>query len=220
MLVSDIVRRVRDSAGDTAVLQFTQTTLTDWINDAVRECVLENSLLQARATSNTEIDQSEYTLPEDILKLHSVYVNGFKLEMLTLEQWEERNATELDASSLQSKSDPIVCYVYAGVLTLWPTPDKVLELKINYTKLPTPIVYNSTNETWLPNTPPINEAFHNRIVSYCLAQVALQDEDNYKYNLLMQEFITGVRNLSHVKDTEDDLYPFISVSSRDMGEWY
>lgn len=215
MLVSDIVRRVRDSAGDTNVLQFTQTTLTDWVNDAVRECVIEQSLLQAKASVPTVVGQSDYTLPTDIFKLHSVIYGGRKLEVLTLEQWQERNAS--DYTDPVGNSNPFLCYIYAGVLTLWPQPDAVKTLTINYTKLPATITYTAGPDTWNPSTPPINEAFHSRIVDYCLAQVALQDEDNFKYNMLMQAFKTGVRELDQNKN-EDDLYPFISVSSRDMGE--
>lgn len=217
MLVSDIVRRVRDSAGDIAVLQFSNATLTDWINDAIERCVIENSLLQAKANSSTVIGQSDYTLPTDIFKLHSVWVDGYKLLVETLQQWEERNASEHGAT-VASNSAQYSCYVYAGVLTLWPVPSAVKTIQINYTKIPAAIAYSAAPEGWTPDTPSIPPAFHQRIVSYCLAQVALQDEDYTKYSALMQEFTTGVINLKDTKDSEDDLYPFMSVSLRDQGE--
>lgn len=219
MLVSDIVRRVRDAAGDLAVLQFSQATLTDWINDGIRECVIENSLLQARATSNTVIGTVEYTLPPDIFKLHSVYVDGYKLDIQTLEQWEQYNSATHGATPSTSNTQ-YAGYVYAGVLNLWPTPSAVVPIVINYTKLPAAIVYTTGPDSWAPNTPAIPEAFHNHIVAYCLAQVALQDDDINRYNLLMNQFRSGVVDLKHIKDTEEDLYPFMSVSPRDAGEWY
>lgn len=215
MLVSDIVRRVRNMAGDTNVLQFNQTTLTDWINDGIRECVKQHSLLQARGTSDTVAGQPDYNLPSNIYKLHSVYYDGKQLQILTLEQWEKRMQ-----GTVVGDGPSEVCYVFAGSLTLSPTPDSVVELQINYTKLPTAITYAvGPPETWNPSTPDIPEAFHNRLVTYCLAQVALQDEDNYKYNMLMQEFTTGMVSLGETKN-EDDLYPMISVSNRDMGDWF
>lgn len=218
MNVSDIVRRVRESAGDIAVLQFSNATLVDWVNDAVRECVIENSLLQARATSSTVIGQADYTLPSDIFKIHSVWVDGYKLETLTLEQWEERNAGDQGVTT--PTGAPFLCYIYAGVLTIWPTPDVVKTMAINYTKLPAAVVYTEPGgtPTYTPSTLSIPETFHNRVVTYCLAQVALQDDDYAKYQALMSEFRTGVIDLKHVKDQEEDLYPFMSVSSRDMGE--
>lgn len=219
MLVADIVRRVRDSAGDTAVLQFTNTTLTDWINDAIRECVVDNSLLQQRASQNTVINQSDYALPTDIFKFHSVLVDQFKLEMITLEQWEERNAGE--AGLTANAGEPVVCYVYAGVLTIWPKPSAVVPLVINYTKLPAVVAYTEPAgvPTWTPNTPSIPEHYHNRLVTYCQAQVAMQDDNYEKYQSLMMEFKTGVKDLNDARH-EDDLYPFISVSSRDQGEFW
>lgn len=219
MLVSELARRVRAQAGDNAVLQFSNTTLADWINDGVRECVQENSLLEAKATTATVVNQTDYTLPVDIFKLHSVWLDNFKLEMVTLQEFEERNATEPGIST--SPGPSFLAYVYAGVLTLWPTPDAVYPLVINYTKLPAAITYAGPPDVWTPNTLSIPEAFHNRIVTYCLAQVAQQDDDHEKYQSLMAEFTTGVRDLKHTKHQQEDLYPSISVSSRDMGEnWF
>lgn len=215
MLVIDIVRRVRDAAGDTAVLQFTNQTLTDWINDGIRECVVENSLLQVRASQNTVINQTDYALPTDIFKFHSVLVNQFKLEMLTLQQWEERNAGEVNMTA--DAGEPVVCYVYAGVLTIWPKPSAVVPLVINYTKLPTAITY--AEPIWTPTSPTIPEQYHNRLVTYCLAQIAMQDDNYEKYQALMVEFQTGTKQLNDSRH-EDDLYPSISVSSRDMGEFW
>lgn len=215
MLVSEIVTRVRDAAGDTAILQFTNATLTSWINDGIRECVVENSLLQVRAAQNTVINQSEYALPSDIFKFHSVLVNQFKLEMITLEQWEERNAGEINMSA--DSGEPVCCYVYAGVLNIWPKPSAVVPLTINYTKLPAAIIY--AEPIWTPSSPTIPEQYHNRLVTYCLAQIAQQDDNFEKYQALMLEFQTGVKQLNDSRH-EDDLYPFMSVSSRDMGEFW
>lgn len=215
MLITDIVRRVRESAGDIAVLQFSNATLTDWINDAIREAVIENSLLQARPITPTVAGTANYTLPTDIFKLHSVWYDGMKLDVITLEQWEERNAGS--GGVVYADGDPNVAYVYAGILTVFPTPSAVKNLQINYTKLPATIAYVASPESWTPDSPSIPEQFHNRIVTYCLAQVALQDDDFNKYNAFMSEFKTGVIDLKHSQE-EDDLYPFISVAGRDQGE--
>lgn len=217
MLVSDIVRRVRDAAGDMAVLQFSQATLTDWINDGIRECVSENQLLQARATSSTVIGQVEYTLPSDILKLYSVYADGYKLDVQTLEQWERNNANEHGAVAA-SNGNQYSCYIFAGILNIWPAPTSVVSLVINYTRLPAAIVYSASPEGWAPSEPTIPEAFHNSIVAYCLAQVALQDDDINRYTLLMQQFKANVIDLKSLKDQEEDLYPFMSISDRDAGD--
>lgn len=215
MLVADIARRVRDAAGDTAVLQFSNATLTDWINDAVRICVEDNSLLQVKANQNTVIGQADYVLPNDIFKFHSVLVGGQKLEMLTREQWEERFSSI--PVSTADNGRPTTCYVYAGVLTLSPAPDIVYSLNINYSKFPTAIVYADPN--WNPVGLSIPEQYHSRVVTYCLAQVAMQDDNYEKYQSLMLEFKTGVVAMNDSRH-EDDLYPSMSISSRDMGYDY
>lgn len=218
MLVADISRRVRNAAGDLAVLQFTEATLVDWINDGIRECVIENSLLQAKATSNTVSGQSDYTLPIDIFKLHSVYADGYKLDIQTLEEWERINSNSRGAPV--DTGAQYTCYVYAGVLTLYPVPNVVVPLVINYTKLPSAITYTAgTPPVYSPDTPNIPEAFHNHIVVYCLAQIALQDDDINRYTLLMNQFKSGMIDLKSINNA-DDLYPFISVSPRDTGEYY
>lgn len=220
MTPSDVARRVRESSGDIAVLQFSNATLTDWINDSVRECAVENSLLQQRLTQNLVINQADYVLPSDIFKFHSVLVDGMKLEMLTREEWEQRHSGP-EADPTQDKGTPRQCYVYAGVLTLWPIPDAVKPLLINYTKFPASIAYSEPGgtPTWTPNVISIPEQYHNRIVSYCQAQVALQDDNYDKYAALMLEFSTGTKQLNDSRH-EDDLYPSISVSPRDMGEYF
>jgi hypothetical protein len=217
MLPADVVRRVREIAGDNAALQFSNASAVDWINDAIRETVVENSLLQAVGTQNTVVGQQQYVLPADMFKLHSVYVDKYKVQVMTLQEWEDQNRGEPGVDI--PTGDTWACYVYAGVLNLYPIPDSIVELKINYTKFPQTIVYTEPAgvPTYTPNTLSIREEFHNRIVVYCLAQVALQDDDFEKHALLMQQFKTGVIELKD-SDKTDDLYPFISVSSRDTGD--
>lgn len=211
MLFADIVRRVRESTGDMAVLQYADSTLTDWMNDAVRECVAENSLLQVRGSAVTVVGQQEYTFPADMFKIHSVYYEGRKLRIITLSEWEDAGLNEL----LDTGESQFGCF-YAGKLALSPIPNKIVNLTLNYSKYPVDTVYNPVGPAWNPTTPSIPEAFHARIVTYCMAQVALQDDDYGKYQALMLEFKTGVIDLKHLKDETENLYPFMHYVDRDM----
>jgi hypothetical protein len=201
MLISDIVRRVREATGDLAVLQFTDATITDWINDGIELCVEENSLLQGKGVSNTVVNQKDYVLPVDIFKIHSVYFDEDKLRVLTLSEWED-----LDLQRVEYGTPKYAC-IYAGVLSLSPTPDSVKPLTINYSKHPAVITFTPPS-TWLPAAPPLPTSFHNRIVTYCLAQVALQDDDFAKYQALLSEFRSGVMDLKHLQDQTENLYPY------------
>lgn len=204
MLVQDIVRRVREISGDTAVLHFSNATLTDWINDAVRECAVQNSLLQAKASAVQVKDQRTYTLPEDIFKIHSILSDNDKLEILSLGEWEDRNF------DLTAVGTPKVVSVYAGKIDLYPIPDRAGTIYVNYTKNPREIRYinDGTNEGYSPNTPDIPVAYHGRLVTYCLAQIAQQDDDYSKYQAMMIEFNTGVVDLNHLKNQTEAHYPY------------
>lgn len=204
MFVRDIVRQVREVAGDIAVLQFSNETITDWINNGVRECALQNSLLQAKAKATQVATQRTYTLPEDIFKIHSILSGTQKLEILSLAEWEDRN---LDLTAVGT---PTIACVYAGQLDLYPIPDVAGDIFVNYTKNPREIRYinDGTSEGYLPATPDIPVVYHNRLITYCLAQVALQDDDYAKYQAMMNEFTTGVVDLNHLKNQTEQHYPY------------
>lgn len=224
MKVGSVIQRVRSIAGDTAVLQFTDSDIIDWLNDGVRECALQNSLLQKNATSSTAVGVSQYDLPTDIMKLHSVTVDGEKLLSQTLQEWQETSAQQgAGTTSGQSLS----YYVWATKITLFPTPDAVKSLVVSYTYLPSDLTYNGANgvgdNTTKNQDLPLPVEYQARLVDYCLAQVAQQDGDSNLYQLKMQEFQTGVSSLKEKPEAREDVYPSISVSSRDSGFddcWY
>lgn len=221
MFYNDLIRRVRNIAGDVNVLQFSDQMLIDWINDAVREIVVSESLLQKTATSVLVPGQQEYTLPTDILKLYSVMVNKEKIKVYTHQEWEELSAGYNDGLSQTIKGMPNQAYVWATKLNLYPPPDTAWSLEINYIRQPVDAVIPGTVLTTA--SPDLPDMYHLRIVTYCLAQVALLDEDTYRYNGLIADFRAGVLDLTHNQKQEEDAYPFMSVASRDMGhdvEWW
>lgn len=210
MKYQEIITRVRNIAGDTAVLQFSNQMVIDWINDAVREVVIDNALLQKTATSNLVVGDTTYSLPTDIFKLHSITVNGEKIKVFTQNEHQELGAGP--GGTPTENGFPIQAYVWATELNLVPAPDDTYELKIYYTYDPG----NYVIDDLVNDEPPIHQSYHARIVTYCLAQVALLDEDTYRYNGLIADFRAGVSELKSLNQ-EEDQYPFISVASRDMG---
>lgn len=207
MLTSDVISRVRRTAGDVDVLQFTDADMYAWINDACRECASDNNLLQVTATNSSVIGDGEYDLPTNILKLHSVKYDNSKLRMITMQQADEE--FNLDDTT----GTPIVGYVWAGKLNLYPLPDSVKDIKVMYTRTPLEVT-EGTDEIDLPIM------YHRRVVDYCLAMVAEQDDDQNRYAVKMQEFRSGVQNLKDQPEWENDLYPFITTAPRDTGEGY
>lgn len=215
MKVIDIVTRVRNSAGDINVMQFSDQVIYDWLNDGIREVSIANSLLQKTATSNLVIGQQDYTLPVDILKLYSVRIDNEKIRILTLEEWETMNAGE--AFTTNDTGSAYQGYIWAGVLKLWPVPDSVKQLQINYLYAPVTIAVQTAGSIIEPAIPQI---YHLRLISYCLAQAALQDGDLQAYQMHLNAFESGNLALKDSETTPEDLYPFTSISPRDMGsDW-
>ena len=207
MKVEDIIRRVRTIAGDIEVLQFTDENIIQWINDAMREIASDNQLLQKSATSSTVTDQAEYDIPTDILKFHSVQVDGNDVNFINLEEAKIRGYLNSDTGT------PVACWVWAGKLTLYPAPSSSMPLKLIYTRQPTEV-------QGPPETPEVPASYHMRLVDYCLAQVAQQDDDINRYQMKMDEFRTGVVNLKDQPEWEDNQDPYISTGYADRDAYY
>jgi len=202
MLVSDIISRVRNIAGDVEAIQFTDDTLFQWINDGMREAASDNNLLQITATVATTPGTVEYSLPVDILKLHSIQYDDTEVPLITLDEAQSRGYINSD------EGFPIAAWVWAGKIRLSPIPNTSKNLKVSYSRSPVEV-------TAADNTPELPVMYHMRLVDYCLAQVAQQDDDLTRYQVKMEEFRSGVHNLKDQPEWENNLYPMISVSEGD-----
>jgi hypothetical protein len=205
MQVSQIISALRTIISDKDQLQVTDAEVMVWINAAMREVAVDNELLQSTATSTTVVNTGSYSVPTDILKLHSVKYNNQKLPVLSRKEAEEH----LDNSGT-AVGNPAVCYVWAGKIYLFPAPNAANSLVIDYTRQPVDV-------TAVGNTPELPVQYHNRILDYCLAQAYLQDGDLNGYNMKLAEFTTGVKSIKDTPEWEQDAYPSISVSDRDAG---
>lgn len=208
MLASAIIDRVRKIAGDVDVLQFTNDDIVTWINDATRECASNNNLLQVSATTATVAGTTDYNLPADILRLHSVRYDGVKLDILSLSEFDKF----VDEYGSTDRGTPQVVYLWANKFTLFPAPDAIKNFVVHYTRTPADIVVGN-----LAVAPDLPVMYHQRVVDYCLAKVAEQDDDMNRYSIKMQEFNDGVSRLRDDQESELDQYPSISVGARDSG---
>lgn len=212
MLVTDIKIRVKRQFGDEAAIQIQDEDIFRWITDAQLEIIRQNeSLLQTTAVASTIVDQDEYTLPTDLMTLHSVKYNNFTLKGMNLVDFEE-HIDGSDSRDNFTNGTPQVYYVWAGKFTLFPRPDTALTngLKIYYTKKPNPVA-SDTDSLSVP------EQYHNAIVNFCLQQAYELDEDweaSGNKASQMQE------DLARLKEDQNwntrATYPVISVLAEDM----
>lgn len=214
MIVQDIMNRVRSIASDLDSVQFSDGDLVNWINDGIRECAKDNNLLQKSAASNLVVGTNSYNLPVDILKLHSVKVDGQKIRVLNLAEFEAYGGDATDSGT------PVVAYVWAAKINFYPKPSQALPYVVEYTYDPPLVTNDNVVGTGKPSIPPLPVGYHIRLIDYCLAQVAQQDDDMNRYQMKMDEFRTGVHNLKEQNTTEEDYYPMMGISARDSGqEW-
>lgn len=212
MNVQDILTRVQRNFGDTANVQIDQTDILRWINDAQREIVLANQLLQSVATSTTVAGTNTYTIPADLLTLRSIKHGGIKLRALSLTE-AEQYIPNFDDTSNYPSDVPTHFWIWANQLTLYPNPSTAnKELKIYYTRQPVAVVL-------LADIPELPVQYHNRLVEYCLQQAYELDENWAAADAKKTQFTTGVNNTKDNVDwAERDFYP--SITSTDDNELY
>lgn len=209
MIVSDVAIRCRRKFGDDYKTRVADADFYRWINDAQREIAVENKLLQKNVTQALAAGTSKYPVPADILQLHSITRNGFLLQGYQLNEFQALN----EDSDAQVTGEVTSFTVWAGNIWIWPYPPTGTvtpgNIVIYYTR--TPVDVDALSDSL--DLPLI---YHNRVVEYCLAQMAEFDEDREGYALKMQEFKVGVANTKNeTDDLKIDTYSGITVSPED-----
>lgn len=203
--VSDIITRVKRQVGDEADIQITSDDIMRWINDAQREIAVEQNLLQAKATTDVVLGQTEYTIPNDTLTLRTVKHNGIKLQPYSLAEAEEY-ISDYDNTANYPSGTPTHFWVFANRITVYPKPDTGLTagLEIYYTRQPTVV-------SALSDIPEVPVVYHNRLTEYCLQQAYELDEDWQAASQKQNQFRTGLDRLKDQTDwVERDFYPSIT----------
>ena len=213
MLVNDVVARVRSYVGDVNSIQQTDAQLWAWIDDAIKEIIIQNDLCQKTATQALVVGTDTYPLPTDIFKLYSIIVNGEKIKVYSLQEWEQLNAGYGAGPTPVGNNMPIQAYIWAGNLVLFPAPNSAFTMKVNYIYEPVPVAIGTFDlKTVIPDT------YHLRLVTYLIAQYKLMDDDTNGYMAFMDQFRSGILDLKDQQIGESDVYASISVTPRDMGE--
>lgn len=212
MNLGDIITRVQRQFGDDVQAQITEEDIVRWVNDACMEIVSNNATNQGfLGTTAVVVGQIEYDLPDDLLLLRSVRLNGRKLKGENYEQ-----LCELDPDIETTEGLPTHYWVYGGKLNLYPIPnDDEGNIHILYVK--TPDIMTSDMKTREPDVP---KQYHPRIVEYCIAQAAELDDNLGQYQYKMSEFKTNISNIRQNSEQpeSDSFYPSITyVGEYDYG---
>lgn len=210
-LGTDVSIRVKGQFGDTSGAQVSDDSILRWINDAQREIVNSNFLLRDTKYANIVNGQSDYSFPADkVLAIEALYVGNKFIEPVSIQMGREF-ALVRDPDKKRTNDFPDVWWERAGIITVYPTPNRNLTngLKIEYLKIPTTL-------TALTDPLGVPDRYFNELVNYVLAQAMEMDENfsaaTYKYS----QFREGLNRLSY-KDNmnQTDMYYQVTADSED-----
>lgn len=163
--LSDVITYTKRQFGDESGVQITDADITRWANQAQIEIVNKNPMIQATALSSSVKGQQTYPVPPDIIQIESIMYDGNILEPRNFEgvrtQLGDENSTP---------GTPQLWYTWADQIYLWPIPDAVKQIAVNYSKAPTLLV--NTND--LLSVP---DRYFDRVCEYVNSKAYELDED-------------------------------------------
>jgi hypothetical protein len=215
VLVSEISTRVKRQFGDESAAQVTDADVIRWVNDAQKEIAIKSDLLQVKGTQVVTNGISEYSFPANLLTLRSVAYDGRILQSISLAEAQTYISTYDSGSAVNGTGAPMVYWIYAGKINLFPVPDNsTKQLVIYYTREPVEVAV-------VGDTPELSVQFHPRIVEYCIAN-AMELDDNFPGAAAkMGDFERRVaETTSNVNWQSRKTYPMITASPDDyMGDF-
>lgn len=214
--VQEILTSVQREFGDESGVQLTQTDVIRWINQGMRQIVMQNeNLLLTEGLQSTIANQQSYTLPADLLILKGVhYKQQSQTQFFKLKGYELATFNELldgwDGST-DGYGYPTVYTVIGNTFRLWPVPTVAVanSLKVYYNRTPIPVV------TTL-DTPELPVLYHEPIIKYCMLQAYKMDEDWDAAGNQVQDLDRDINTLRGRQDWQTQgTYPTITTLVED-----
>lgn len=216
MIVSEIQTKVKRQFGDESGVQITDADIIRWINEGQRHIVSTNEgLLEKIVTANSVVNQQNYTLPTDLLIMHSMSFQDLavtsytKLKAFSLNQFNEY-VDGWDGSTY-SPGTPSIYTIFAGNIIVFPIPlvSVANAFKIYYTRQPTDVVNNV-------DTPDLPLLYHDVLVKYCMQQ-AYETDANFQGVWFKSNEISTDTAVLRGRDSwkQEGNYPTITVLYED-----
>ena len=204
----DVADYVKRAFGDEAGVQVVDSDVIRWINAAQEEIVSANDVLKGTAQTAMTAGTYDYPLQSlDIKSLHSVIINGAKIQYYSFEDAEQKIFSE-DPQRVQT-GKPWLWYEWGGTINLYPTPDANGTITLYFTKNPTKVV-DLTSTLGLPDN------YFNRIVEYVLAQAYELDENFSAHANKIQQFDNKLMGMLNDEGAAPiSTYPVMTVRPED-----
>jgi len=210
MNVQEVITRVKRQFGDESGVQITDLDVFRWINDAQNDIAQEQEILETTAVTNSVAGQGSYPIPEDIINLRAVHYKGFKLKVVSMQDYDIYVNNWQGDPNNPEQGTPEIFYVWATEIKMFPVPvESGDEIKLYFSQFPAPI--NSVGDAL---TLPIK--YHNRIVEYCLQQAYELDENFEASNLKASQMSSSLTQMAEDASwTEHAHYPMVTVLPED-----
>lgn len=210
MNVSEVAIRVKRQFGDESSVQVTDEDIIRWINDAQNDIGQAQEILETTAISTSVANQETYPIPSDIINLRSVYYNGFKVRVVSLQEYDTYVSQWQEDPNNPQTGTPDIFYSWATEIRLFPVPESSgQQIKLYYSQFPPPVV-NMGDALSIPIK------YHNRVVEYCLQQAYELDENFEASTLKGSQLSSSLTQMAEDQSwTEHTHYPSISVMPED-----
>jgi hypothetical protein len=214
----EIGNRVKKIFGDEAGIQITDSDIIGWMNSAQEDIANDNqSLMEATGVADIIAGQQDYSLPADFSMLRSLQYNGFHLNRLSFNEFNEYLDGFRKANPpIFGNGIPDSYMVWNNTITMFPTPSTSITagLTIYYIRHPTTITSYSDSLS-------VPAQYHKAIVDYCLQQAYELDEDSQKASIKKADFDQRVMKMNGRNEEDQEFYPTITTMPDDenFGSW-
>lgn len=209
---TDIASAVRRQFGDESSVQVTDADIIRWINQGQLDICRRHRLLKGVVVTNVVANQGDYTIPNDVLFVQQLLVNG---QPVDYRSYEEASAYILENDPNRiSTGQPDIWYEWAGTYSFWPVPDAstagTSNLKLVYVKAPVDVVALTDNLA-TPNT------YYTQLLQYVMSQAHEMDEDWTAAQVKSQQYESALNANQEDNDrTFQGTYSRILVLPEDM----
>lgn len=188
--------------GDTAGAQILAADLVAWANNAQMDINRKTEALKITGNISMVASTDSYALPADFLKLERTTLDGYKLQIITLEELDKYSP---DRASENPVGVPIKCYIWGSKIYLYPAPQAagVNNLVLWYIRTPVALA----NDADIPEIP---VQYHELIVRYCLMRAKEVNDDMDGALRIRQEYDNWVGiAASEIQFPRSDTYPSV-----------
>lgn len=173
--VQEVITFVKRQFGDESGVQLEDADIIRWINQAQIEIVGKNHIIQASAMAPIVDGQAYYNMPDNVLRVESVWYNNAILQAKAFE-----NVGDVLGDNMKQEGEPELWYKWAGQIYIWPIPSTG-QINIFYSALPKTV-------TALTDLLSLPDRYYDRICEYAMSKAYELDEDWQAHAVNKQAF--------------------------------